>query len=309
MSETPTFHIGICMAGAVSAGAYTAGVIDFLLEALEDWEQRKLRGENVPRHNVVIDVVSGASAGGMTSIIAATAAQQEVVPVQRVKEHTLESRPENVFYHSWVDLDEGDVLQHLLDPADLYERGLVSALNSTFIKNIARRSLGNLAHLNRPKPYFSQDLRAFVTLSNLNGTSYAVKFIGESHQNYYVTNHHDYGCFRMVEDETEYKDDGWMPLNFRKNINTALAEACAIATGAFPIALEHQKIQRDERYLQDHPWFKNAVTFHTEPNSPEGIVVTSNVAVGDKADAFSIGPSAEIFSKPKSMPRFEHNAR
>ena len=39
------FYIGICMAGAVSAGAYTAGVIDYLLEALTEWERRKKEGK------------------------------------------------------------------------------------------------------------------------------------------------------------------------------------------------------------------------------------------------------------------------
>ena len=33
-TEKPGFQIGIAMAGAVSAGAYTAGVFDFLMEAL-----------------------------------------------------------------------------------------------------------------------------------------------------------------------------------------------------------------------------------------------------------------------------------
>src|SRR5271163_2793770 len=35
--EMATFKIGINMAGAVSAGAYTAGVLDFLIEALDAW--------------------------------------------------------------------------------------------------------------------------------------------------------------------------------------------------------------------------------------------------------------------------------
>ena len=33
--KNDTVHIGLCMAGAVSAGAYTAGMIDYLIEALE----------------------------------------------------------------------------------------------------------------------------------------------------------------------------------------------------------------------------------------------------------------------------------
>ena len=33
--------LGINMAGAVSAGAYTAGVLDFLIQALDDGMRRK----------------------------------------------------------------------------------------------------------------------------------------------------------------------------------------------------------------------------------------------------------------------------
>ena len=32
-----TFRIGINMAGAISAGAYTAGALDFLIQALDEW--------------------------------------------------------------------------------------------------------------------------------------------------------------------------------------------------------------------------------------------------------------------------------
>ena len=54
-----TFYIGLCMAGAVSAGAYTAGVIDFLLEALENWEKHRGK-KGVPNHLVKIPVMGGA---------------------------------------------------------------------------------------------------------------------------------------------------------------------------------------------------------------------------------------------------------
>ena len=33
------FQIGLAMSGAVSAGAYTAGVFDFLIQALDEWEK------------------------------------------------------------------------------------------------------------------------------------------------------------------------------------------------------------------------------------------------------------------------------
>jgi predicted acylesterase/phospholipase RssA len=82
------FKIGINMAGAVSAGAYTAGVLDFLMEALEEWQTAKdgfrafltqpNSGSNptpVPLHDTMIDVISGASAGGMCAAIASVMVQ------------------------------------------------------------------------------------------------------------------------------------------------------------------------------------------------------------------------------------------
>ena len=89
MAETTTtpspspdvpFEIGLVMAGAVSAGAYTAGVIDFLIQALDEWEKAKEQARkdlaegkttDCPMHEVRIKVMAGASAGGMTAALAA----------------------------------------------------------------------------------------------------------------------------------------------------------------------------------------------------------------------------------------------
>ena len=43
--EQGGFNIGLAMAGAASAGAYTAGVFDFLVEALNEWQKAKVRGD------------------------------------------------------------------------------------------------------------------------------------------------------------------------------------------------------------------------------------------------------------------------
>jgi len=69
MTQEP-FRIGLTMAGAVSAGAYTAGVVDYLLETLELWQEAKDRSDpDVPKHEVIIEVVSGASAGGIVGTL------------------------------------------------------------------------------------------------------------------------------------------------------------------------------------------------------------------------------------------------
>src|ERR1700677_1329943 len=72
-----TFRIAINMAGAISAGAYTAGVLDFLTEALDAWYEAKSRKELVPNHDVCIEIFSGASAGGMCAAISAILLQDD----------------------------------------------------------------------------------------------------------------------------------------------------------------------------------------------------------------------------------------
>ena len=47
MSDIPKFKICLTMAGAVSAGAFTAGVMDYLLETLELWEQAKIKNRSL----------------------------------------------------------------------------------------------------------------------------------------------------------------------------------------------------------------------------------------------------------------------
>ncbi len=150
------------MAGAISAGAYTAGVMDFLLEALDNWsemkqkaneffeqypklkgktweefkkttefteleksgknlddlQQRVVRFNAVPHHDIQIEIISGASAGGMTAAIAALVFQLENkhhvkflpdVQDQETLRELNEIRENNRLYNSWVNLTSSDM--------------------------------------------------------------------------------------------------------------------------------------------------------------------------------------------------------
>src|SRR5438552_9266878 len=69
-----TFELALVLGGTVSAGAYTAGALDFLVEALDCWEAARANGDPlVPQHRVVLRVITGASGGGVNAAIAARA--------------------------------------------------------------------------------------------------------------------------------------------------------------------------------------------------------------------------------------------
>jgi hypothetical protein len=75
------FQIALAMSGAISAGAYTAGVFDFLIQALDEWENARTgkyleQGDDpgtIPNHFVGIKAMSGASAGSIAAAIGAVA--------------------------------------------------------------------------------------------------------------------------------------------------------------------------------------------------------------------------------------------
>src|SRR5438093_8248516 len=79
-----TFELALVLGGTVSAGAYTAGALDFLIEALDAWTQLRDRGNGAaPQHKVVLRVVTGTSGGGVIAAIAARALNFEFDPIAR----------------------------------------------------------------------------------------------------------------------------------------------------------------------------------------------------------------------------------
>jgi predicted acylesterase/phospholipase RssA len=256
-----TFHIGLCMAGAVSAGAYTAGVMDYLIEALEEWEKR--RGtDNTPNHKVVISVIGGASAGGMTGMVTAATVNAPKKPIQfDGSADLLKIHPENKFYHSWVDLLGNEMMSKMLNPADIEKNKRVDALlNAAFVDEIADKAFAKNEKEWVPTPaYFAEQLKLFTTLTNLEGLKYNITFNSDiSSKNYNMAVHNDYACFNL--NAADYLNDGWIPLNFKDELNKDMAKEAAMATGAFPIGLQSRILQRPLSSILDNPWLNKTST-------------------------------------------------
>lgn len=242
------FYVGLCMAGAVSAGAYTAGVMDYLVEALTEWEKRKNTENitNVPQHTVKIPVIGGASAGGMTSIITAGALQKNFRPIQLsdMEHDVLGEHPQNPFYHHWVDMLQQDMLTILLDTADLKsEKKISSLLNASFIDAIAKKAIiGG----NQPLPSFmAANLKILVTLTNLEGYQTNERFKSEVlNSDYYMAVHNDYACYEL-KSKNHLPTPGWQQVNMNNENDLNDLRNAAMATGAFPAGLKSRILERD----------------------------------------------------------------
>ncbi|MFP9119127.1 patatin-like phospholipase family protein [Flavobacterium sp. RNTU_13] len=305
MNSKDTFYAGICMAGAVSAGAYTAGVMDYLLEALEHWEKaKKLQDEGkltgVPKHNFLIEVLGGASAGGMTAAITAAGIQEDFKPVT-AKNYTDENiSKNNPLYNSWVNLKEGtdskgkhrDMMDLLLDTADIEadafnpSKEVRAGFNSNFIKDIADSMLDKRVSSIYKRPYIAPGLEVFTTLTNLRGFAYKVQFkTSTGLREHRMRMHRDYAFFKIDEsaDDSYLSADGRIPVHFNApdGLNTGILKQAAMSTGAFPVGLESRELTRARHYIEKSKYINlleaEKVEYHF---LPEGDFVSLNVDGG-----------------------------
>ena len=64
------FELGLVLGGTVSSGAFTAGVLDYLIEALDCWDvQVDLNDPVAPTNRVVLKVIGGTSRGSVCAAI------------------------------------------------------------------------------------------------------------------------------------------------------------------------------------------------------------------------------------------------
>jgi predicted acylesterase/phospholipase RssA len=305
-SKNDTFHAGICMAGAVSAGAYTAGVMDYLFEALEHWEKAKKLQEagkltGIPKHNFVIEAIGGASAGGMTAAITAAALQDDFKPVKQADAQNDVITKKNPLYNSWVNLiedDQHDMMSYMLDTGDIendaetnQNKEVRAGLNSSFIKKVASSVLDVRLNEIYDRPYLADDLDFFTTITNLRGFSYKISFDTSSGiRDYYMRMHRDYAFFKLSE--KAYGNDGRIPISFNASTgvssndeNIEILKAAAMSTGAFPVGLESRTLTRHREYIEDSKYLNlklsgqadERVTYHF---LPEGNFVSLNVDGG-----------------------------
>lgn len=243
------FHIGLVMAGAISAGAYTAGVMDFLIEAITAWDKAK-RPENVtpdiPTHSVQFDVLAGASAGGMCAGIFASALRNYQPGVTAPAP---DCRSENTFYQAWV-INVG--YQAMVRTDDLKKgKAPASILNvegTLGLDDIRDKALDVEAPADAPWPAWLRDpLPIILSINNLRGVPYMLNFAGTTAgRTHGMSLHKDYITFSL-SDQNRVPPHA-INLNFRAKGQTGGWEEfgkATLATGAFPAAFKPRRLKRD----------------------------------------------------------------
>lgn len=275
------FQIGLTMSGAISAGAYTAGVMDFLFEALEAWEKARATDEDgsVPNHRVGVKVMSGASAGAITAAIGAIALVDEAAEgsvivggiacrytLPRLYEAwvvrpTLDSGSTNVRDFLWLDdlttrpaeLDDFSRTSTVALPSKSDPIPVVSLLNSRLLDEIAGRAI-EVTNRREPRPYISRTLHLFLTLSNLRGVPWRVQFRGGD---YHMIAHGDRVHYALADFGSWPAHSPFAEADKQRPLAAASLVAgdrkakqdwrdyavCALGSSAFPVGLAPRLIE------------------------------------------------------------------
>jgi predicted acylesterase/phospholipase RssA len=228
--EQNTFEIALVLAGAVMGGSYTAGVLDFLFEALDAWERaRDDANTPVPNHRVRIRIVAGASSGSLTTL-AGTWTMLD-------REH---SRSEERALHAlWVHEAKGELL---LRPNDLRpDQPLRSLFDGTVFDEALARIGAHIAVQPTLRPWIDPHLELLLTTTSLRGVPYGTAYHGGVVP---ARSFGDYVRFRLNLPSTP--DAIGLPLGPVDAPAWMKLREAALASSAFPLALPSRLFTVDD---------------------------------------------------------------
>jgi hypothetical protein len=239
-----TFEFALVLGGTVSAGAYTAGAIDFLIEALDCFCSARAAGR-APNHNVMLKLIAGTSGGGVNAAIAARALAFQFPHIVQ-SPPTDGSATDNPFYDIWVNTLR---LEGFLDTSDIVG-DLPALLNGKPIDNGAEQivTFGSDADA-RARDWAAAPLRIILTVTNLRGIPYRMAINSTLSQTY--VDHADYLRFAVLypgQNLGEPRPDEQV-LPFRgavvpQQVDWVDFSLAARATAAFPLGFPTRTLNR-----------------------------------------------------------------
>ena len=202
-----TFELGLVLGGTASAGCYTAGVLDFLVEALDAWHLAKETSpRTTPPHHFRLEIITGDSGGAVCATLLSRALQFDFPHLTTLSPR---NTPGNPLYDLWV---AGFSIEGLTGTGDLPApagQHLASALDSSFIDAMGDKVATYVGREPAPEQrrYVSNPLRVAMPLANLRGVPYLTSLTGVPlspaadgpGQGIYFVNHSDVAQFAVAQ--------------------------------------------------------------------------------------------------------------
>jgi predicted acylesterase/phospholipase RssA len=247
-------RLAITIAGAVSLGSYEAGVLYELMRAIGIYND-----EAPADKKIYVDVITGASAGGMTAAMVSQRLMYDAA--------SLEGEFTNALYQAWV---ERISLMELVKMG-WREKKWHSLFSSDLIDRIGSQMLVTSMEQKGSGPHAAveqingvpQTLRVGLALTNLNGIDYMIPIAGNDDDGFNYTTSVDQMTFEVTADG-QHNESQW------KRMCSA-----AVGSGAFPAAFRPKAISRSvEEYGDALPansssWVEGKTYVKWQGTSPE----------------------------------------
>lgn len=256
------FELGLVLGGTVSAGAYTAGVVDFLIEALDAWQAAKAAhpgDASVPSWDARLQTVSGTSGGGVIAALLGRCLSWRF-PHVRATSPEADCRL-NPLYEVWVNqLD----IRDMLDISDLQgddSTRLVSLLNPKPLERARDLIVHYEDHFDVSqrvqRHYLADPLPLFLTLTNLRGVPYSTD-MGRGLSQHHVSHadHVRIAAYTLGTPGTLRPDEFGACLNASDQpgyLPWAEYAKFALGTSAFPVGFPTRALQRPMSHYQYRP--------------------------------------------------------
>ncbi len=247
-----TFELGLVLGGTVGVGSYTAGALDFLLEALHAWHARN------PPHRVSIPFAAGASGGAVCSTLLALISSRQIQHIRETYAQLTSHQHDrgNMLFDIWVNrLDVGTMLTEY----DIQDGPAKSLLNATVLD----RTVSALAdYANDPnvrkldRPYFTKPFRWAVTLANTRGIPYRLDVAAfEGFEGAMFEQHDDFARFAMPngidlheQPDQKREDEFWVvagPSDVEKGYASyEMMGEYSLGSAAFPAGFPARGLER-----------------------------------------------------------------
>lgn len=251
MSAQPegTFSIALSLTGGVSTGAYLAGALDFIIEALDAFQDAKVDGDpQAPPHAVIVEAISGASSGALTAGVAASALRYAFDPASPGAD--AERLAANPLYDAWVNMTGA---AELLGTRDRDQPGLRSLFDSTSLDRVTDKAIAfGPGHAQRTRAWVADPLRICLSVTNLEGVPFSLSPNDGAPAPWAVT-HADVLRFNVCgvgSCRTAASKEDEVKLFFPARADAARSEdwkalgKAAMASAAFPVVLAARSITR-----------------------------------------------------------------
>lgn len=226
------YPICICMAGAVSAGAYSAGAMSVLLEALRRWEDDDIKLPSQPKHRIVIKGMTGASAGSIQAVLSSL----DMLSAQNES---------NLGKEAWF----GVSLDALLNAEDLQEPDVMvkSILNTGAIRSVAAKATTGFKWSENWPKYLDKEYEVRLSITNLRGIPFNLKLPQSNEVDFGTSRHAEYLRYKFnagSQSEPDCVDHYNITVDSHKAPLLNILIEGALASSAFPFAFEPVKIKR-----------------------------------------------------------------